>query len=565
MYVSLFYFVTFIFALMTTGVNIFRSKKADTRFLLLGLLVTINSLGRFLLSISYTLELAIWSNKILYIGGCFTAPVMIILVVDLCGFKMSRFTQAFILIYAAITYAFSLTIGHNGVYYKNVNLGHKDGYYYLIKEYGPAHILFPMLTILCLLLLIYYLGVAFKHRKEISFRIVFVVTVLGASVILLYLLERIMHSTIEWTSVSYLIATILMVYLFDHFNMYDMSINISHYVENTKEYGYIVFDKKLRYVNANLLAKALFPEIETWRADASVPEGSSLFYCEIISHLSLWIENPIAKTISIDDKHLELTISDISYGIRGRLVGYIVEITDKTVEHNYIQTMKSYNSDLKREVKEKTTDIMRMQDNLIFSVAVMVESRDNSTGGHIQRTSAVVEVFVNQLRNNAKYSYLTDAFFDNIIKAAPMHDLGKITVDDAILRKQGKFTADEYEQMKKHSEAGASIVERILAGTNDNFFCSIAKNVAHYHHEKWDGTGYPSQLKGADIPIEARIMAFADVYDALVSKRCYKEEYSPEKAMDIISSELGKQFDPNLGELFLECGDELAHLYQSFL
>ena len=145
-----------------------------------------------------------------------------------------------------------------------------------------------------------------------------------------------------------------------------------------------------------------------------------------------------------------------------------------------------------------------------------------------------------------------------------MHDLGKIAIDDAVLRKPGKYTDEEFSQMKKHAEEGAKIVENILQGVEDDSFVQIAKNIAHYHHEKWNGKGYPLGLAGENIPIEARIMALADVFDALVSKRCYKEAFSYDKAFCIIEESLGEHFDPELGRIFVECRPELEALYDQY-
>ena len=149
-------------------------------------------------------------------------------------------------------------------------------------------------------------------------------------------------------------------------------------------------------------------------------------------------------------------------------------------------------------------------------------------------------------------------------KAAPMHDLGKIAIDDAVLRKPGKYTDAEYAEMKRHPAEGAKIVENILNGVEDESFVQIAKNIALYHHEKWNGKGYPTGLSGTDIPIEARIMALADVFDALVSKRCYKEAFSYDRAFAIIEESLGEHFDPQLGEVFLSCRAQLEALYDSW-
>ena len=204
---------------------------------------------------------------------------------------------------------------------------------------------------------------------------------------------------------------------------------------------------------------------------------------------------------------------------------------------------------------------VEMQDKLVFGMATMVEGRDNSTGGHIRRTSKVVELIVHEMILDDSLS-AHHRFYANVIKAAPMHDLGKITVDDAVLRKPGKFTDEEYAQMKKHSPEGAKIVKNILDGGTDDYFEEIAVNVAHYHHERWDGRGYPEGLKGEEIPLEARIMAIADVYDALVSKRVYKDEFSFEKANQIILEGMGTQFDPGLEKYYLAAREKIEAFYR---
>lgn len=144
-----------------------------------------------------------------------------------------------------------------------------------------------------------------------------------------------------------------------------------------------------------------------------------------------------------------------------------------------------------------------------------------------------------------------------------MHDLGKIGVDDSILCKKGKFTDDEYEQMKKHAEIGGKMVKDILTGVEEEEFVRVAENVAHYHHEKVNGKGYPMGLTGEQIPIEARIMALADVFDALVSKRCYKEAFTYDKAFSIIKEDSGSHFDPILAAIFCTCRPELEAYYDN--
>lgn len=240
--------------------------------------------------------------------------------------------------------------------------------------------------------------------------------------------------------------------------------------------------------------------------------------------------------------------------------GYLISFTDDTANQKYIKLLATYNEDLEQQVEEKTEHIVQMHNNLIMSMAMMVESRDNSTGGHIMRTSENVKILIEEIVKTGTL-HLPEEFCKAIIKAAPMHDLGKIAVDDAILRKPGRFTPEEFEKMKQHAAEGARVIHKILLNTDDEGFKVIAENVAHYHHERWDGSGYPEGLSGENIPMEARIMAIADVYDALVSKRVYKDAMSFEKADSIILEGMGSQFDPSLKPVYERARPKLEAYY----
>ena len=240
-------------------------------------------------------------------------------------------------------------------------------------------------------------------------------------------------------------------------------------------------------------------------------------------------------------------------------------LTDDTENQKYIALMDKYNEDLQREVEAKTHDIIKMQDNLIRSIAMMVESRDNSTGGHIVRTSDVVGLLLEEIRKDPEFReahHITDEFCEDLIKAAPMHDIGKIAVDDDVLKKPGRFTDEEFAKMKKHAPEGARVLHEILKKTKDQTFKTIAENVAHYHHERMDGSGYPDGLQGEQIPIEARIMAIADVYDALVSKRVYKDSLSFEKANEIMMESMGKHFDKCLEKFYVAALPHIEEYYR---
>ncbi len=196
--------------------------------------------------------------------------------------------------------------------------------------------------------------------------------------------------------------------------------------------------------------------------------------------------------------------------------------------------------------------IQKMQDAVILDFASMVESRDKRTGGHIRRTSQVVEAVLQELVKDGLYGEeLTPALARSMIKSAPLHDIGKIKVSDAILNKPGRLTDEEFAVMKAHTTDREEILNAILVSTAETGYLREAIDMAYCHHEKWDGTGYPRGLKGEEIPLSARVMAVADVFDALVSKRSYKEPFSFEEAVEIIKDGSGKHFDPRVVEAFL--------------
>ncbi len=214
------------------------------------------------------------------------------------------------------------------------------------------------------------------------------------------------------------------------------------------------------------------------------------------------------------------------------------------------------------DVNEKNRIIMKMQTGLIMVLADMVEGRDQNTGDHVRKTAAYTRVILNKLREEGKFEeVLTDAYIEDVVSSAPLHDVGKIGVSDLILNKNGKLDDDEFEQMKKHTVIGDEIIEKAISNVSEDAgYLKEAKNLARYHHERWDGRGYPDGLKGEEIPLSARIMAVADVFDALVSRRCYKPPFDYDKAFSIIREESGTHFDPDVANAFLSSEAEVLEI-----
>ena len=205
-----------------------------------------------------------------------------------------------------------------------------------------------------------------------------------------------------------------------------------------------------------------------------------------------------------------------------------------------------------------------IQQKIIFSLSSIIESRDQVTGDHIHNTSEYVSFLTEKLRERGEFpDILTPREADLSVQAAPLHDVGKIKVEDAILCKPGRLTPEEFEKIKLHTVYGRNIMKDIIGDMQDGDYLEIATEMAFSHHERYDGKGYPLGLKGEDIPLCARIMAVADVLDALLSKRQYKEAYSLEKAKEIMSAESGRQFDPVVLAALLDNWDEFTRLYNS--
>ena len=210
------------------------------------------------------------------------------------------------------------------------------------------------------------------------------------------------------------------------------------------------------------------------------------------------------------------------------------------IEDPVLRRMENYNSEI------------------VTSFATLVESRDSSTGSHVKRTKSYVKILLDEIKTNNLYSsIMTKDFEDKMMNAAPMHDIGKISISDTILQKPGKLTDEEYSVMKKHSVLGGEIIQEIFKDMDDKEFLNIAYDVTRYHHEKWNGNGYPEGLVGKEIPFSARIMAIADVFDAISAKRCYRDAMPLDKCFAIIKEGKGVDFDPVLTDLFLNAREKV--------
>lgn len=226
-----------------------------------------------------------------------------------------------------------------------------------------------------------------------------------------------------------------------------------------------------------------------------------------------------------------------------------------------VHSLDEKRSQLDTSVTEKVNEIEKMQNQIIISFANIIEARDGSTGKHVKRTSEYVEALVKELRRSGEYTeILDDTYMHDVMMSAPLHDIGKITIPDAILTKAGRLTQSEFETIKRHTINGKEIIEQAMSDIENEEFLKVAKSVALYHHECWDGSGYPYGIQGDEIPLAARIMTIADYFDALVAKRAYKAALPTSVVFDNIREQRGKKFDPVVTDAFLRIRDTIDEI-----
>ncbi|MDR1301073.1 MAG: response regulator [Treponema sp.] len=225
--------------------------------------------------------------------------------------------------------------------------------------------------------------------------------------------------------------------------------------------------------------------------------------------------------------------------------------------------LEAYNTNLQQMVWDKTREVVGLQNAILKTVAELVESRDSITGGHIERTRIYLQILVRAMKHRGVYQEEINTWDEDIfLQSSQLHDVGKIAIQDRILFKQEKLTDEEFEEMKKHTTFGVQVIEKIGESTSEKAFLEHAKILAGTHHERWDGSGYPRGLKGTAIPLQGRLMAIVDVYDALRSVRPYKKAFSKDEAVQIIEYRSEGHFDPAIVTVFLATVDEFEGIYQ---
>ena len=280
--------------------------------------------------------------------------------------------------------------------------------------------------------------------------------------------------------------------------------------------------------------------------DIEMPEMDGFEALQLLKSNAAFSDIPIIFLTSMTDTAVEVR------GFQLGVVDFITKPFSAPVLINRIRT----HLDIDGLIRERTMQLQQLQNAIVFGFADIIESRDHETGGHVDRTSEYIKILISAMIDNGVYSdELNSMDIDSLVSSARLHDVGKVHTTDLILNKPAKLDNDEFTIMKSHTSEGEKIIDHIASRTSDADFLQNARLFAGYHHERWDGTGYPNGVKGTDIPLQGRVMAIVDVYDALVSQRPYKRAFSENDAVRIIMENAGTQFDPEIANVFFGIRD----------
>ena len=515
-------------------------------------------LGYFATLTAQNIDLSVFGTKLNYLGSCNVQIVFLMFFLRYYKMTIKKWMLALLGGFGIVMTLIIVTFDHHTLYYKSYYLDQSGIIPKLVKEYTPLHNAYIAMVLSYGLLsfLIYLFHITKNKNVNKIHSTLLLLIILCPSIS--YILEKLSGSVLELVPWGLTITNIFLIYLVSRAKISDINILAREYVFDTIDDALVIMDEKFRFKGANPLARQIFPEIESFVLDCNLQKHSKEVWGIINYHMTTTIAD---KTfVDCEEKKYQPSLKKV-IDVRG-LKGYVLWLKDITAERNSYMLLETYQNNLKNDVNKKTEQLQKMQEQMVYGFAALVENKNMVTGGHIKRTSEYVDAIARELKKEGYFTdVLTDNYMEKLHLVAPLHDIGKVSIPETILDKPTKLSVEEYEIIKTHSKNGAKIIEQTMGKTGDDEYISMAKEVAAYHHEKWNGFGYPEGLSGENIPLHARIMAVADVFDALVSDRPYKNAYPIDIAFRIIEEESGNHFDPIVAGAFLRIRPSIENLH----
>ncbi len=515
-------------------------SRPQSIMLFLGMAILVYSIGYLFEITSDSLGEALMATKISYMGKVYIPPLAFLFVLYYYRINISKKLVLATVAAHTMLLVLILTCEHHDFFYTNIGFAKEGLFPHLVHWHGVGYVAYMALVlcygvIMLIVCILQYLRAKSKEKEKALYLLIMVLCPVFGLVLYLSGITQ----GYDVTAVGYIFSGVILlvsIFRYDFFDTVNLAKN--YVVENLAD-GLVVLGTQGEFVYANAPALALFPALVTKEYEGAVEEIRGFCTSGKRLHTNQKVYRVSEREILKDNK------------LRGKMY-YLQEVTDS---YNY--TVK-----LEAEVRDKALELFNSHHSLIVSLANMVEARDGVTGQHVKHTSRYVEIMARALKKREKYKEtMSNSYISVLCEAAPLHDIGKISMKDSILRKEGSLNTEELKSIQTHPAIGAQIIDTVLEESGNSEYLLAAKEMAYCHHERWDGNGYPQGLKGEEIPLSARIMAIADVYDALRSERSYKTAYSKEVAKQIISDESGKQFDPELVQVFLECLTEIEAVH----
>lgn len=541
-----------IFALIVEIFYVSRQQSSKLQMALVLLLYSslINIVG-------YTMEIqagkqqvAIQATKISYYGKPFVVFFMYMFIMEYCNIVVPKLRRNIFFGICILICGLVSTNEYHHLYYSSVSYTQEGLFPHLILKHG---VLYNLYTAFIVYYFAMILWVAVRKLRQTRSPIIRKQILMILGMVLLSMLSLVLFllnvtNGYDTTALAYLVAAFIFERLMRKYRLFDTLTLAQEEAVNHMANGLIVMGAAGEVLYSNEEADRILDCLEQEQGKRELEDLKELAAKQEYLFLD--------KCASENGKHhskekcvYELSLHDISKGE----TNYGQTLTMAEITDRYYYTER-----LQRDLRRKTREVVRIQRDIIGSFAAMIEARDGITGLHIKNTGNLVRVLVNVMAVDKRYrDIITPEYADMVAAAARLHDIGKIAIPDRILQKEGKLTEEEFAIMKTHPQEGAKILKHTLKDLENDTYCEIAYDMAMYHHEKYNGAGYPKGIKGEEIPLSARIMAVADVYDALRSKRHYKEGFSREKAIAIMEESKGTHFDPYIDELFLKHIDEM--------
>ncbi len=518
------------------------SSKEQFVFIMVMLFAGFIVMGNMFEINSVNIQEAIVGRKISFIGNCFTEWFLLIFVLLFFRKRAEGIITYSLLGLNFVVLIIEMSCDKNNLIYTSLEYVRTNGIGRIISTPGPVNYVNRALSAIYVIAIVVICIKHFVENKKSKERWGAIHIIICAMLPALgyFFMATGISGIYDWTPLFIAGSTLVAYFLVVRVHLFDTLEVAQDKLLSDLTDAVVILDKDMQLLYMNKKAEALFGDISF--------DGDYGFLMDMCRFTVEQYERN-GRTYKLQTNKV--------YN-RRKFYGFTMVFSDVT-------ELVHYAGELKDEVALKANEIERIQHQVLYSFANMIEMRDDMTGQHVKRTTEYVRVLVDELLARGMYAdELNEENAARMVSAAALHDIGKIAISDIILQKPARLTDDEFEIIKTHSEIGSKMIDEILMEVGNNDYLSEAKRMAMFHHEKWDGNGYPSGLKGEEIPISARIMAVADVFDALISKRQYKDAFSLDEAYEIIEDSKGSHFDPDIAQVFIELRPQVEKIIIEF-